>query len=208
MSESAAVRSSTCLLANSPILAVGWMWKRAMSREETLLPTPKKDSRDFCISSSQTIQYSTRGLYSIHLESMRLERALLALTRFRSAKLTPKMNTYVHQLLEESNKGAQMHLCQRLTIVSTWRFATPAQIAVSFVGLYLESRKSSRNKVVPSPARRRGLHLSLFAMYGHSPISAGSPTSLAYRFSAPWVVQAGLTLHGFIAICYSLTSGQ
>lgn len=99
---------------------------------------------------------------------MRLERALLALTRFRSAKLTPKMKTYVHQLLEASNKGAQMHFCQRLTMVSTWRFATPAQIAVSFVGLYLESRKESPVGTRLSRARpARGIG-------GHSPIRARS----------------------------------
>lgn len=47
MSDSAAVRSRTCLLASSLTRQVGWMWKRARRREEVLLPMPKKFSRDF-----------------------------------------------------------------------------------------------------------------------------------------------------------------
>lgn len=49
ISESAAVRSRTCLLASSPTRHVGWMWKRDNMRDETSGPTPKKLWSDFCI---------------------------------------------------------------------------------------------------------------------------------------------------------------
>lgn len=48
MSDSAAVISSTCLLANSPTLQVGLIWNRASRRDEVFLPIPKNDSRDLC----------------------------------------------------------------------------------------------------------------------------------------------------------------